>query len=39
MNSLIEPFLGVWELDPSSLKYEKGRPGRRAVYSILRTYP
>ena len=37
MNHLIEPFLGVWELDPATLKYEKGRPGRPAVYSIFKT--
>jgi hypothetical protein len=37
MNQLIEPFLGVWELDSETLKYEKGRPGRRAVYSVSET--
>ncbi len=29
-----EAFLGVWELDPATLAYEHGRPGRRAVYTI-----
>jgi hypothetical protein len=27
-------FLGRWELDPETLDYEHGRPGRRAVYAI-----
>jgi hypothetical protein len=29
-----DPFTGVWELDPETLDYEQGRPGRRAVYTI-----
>ncbi|HEY4361582.1 MAG TPA: GTP cyclohydrolase II [Bryobacteraceae bacterium] len=29
-----DPFLGVWELDPSTLDYQFGRPGRRAIYTI-----
>jgi hypothetical protein len=29
-----DPFVGRWELDPSSLRYEVGRPGRRATYVI-----
>jgi len=29
-----DPFLGVWELDPTTLDYQFGRPGRRAVYTI-----
>jgi hypothetical protein len=29
-----DPFVGRWELDPSTLLYEHGRPGRRAVYTI-----
>ena len=29
-----DPFVGRWELDPSTLRYEHGRPGRRAVYTI-----
>jgi GTP cyclohydrolase II len=29
-----DPFLGVWELDPSTLDYQHGRPGRRAIYTI-----
>ncbi len=32
-----DPFLGEWELDPSSIKYDVGRPGRRAKYSITAT--
>jgi hypothetical protein len=31
-----DPFPGVWELDASTLDYQRGRPGRRAVYSIAR---
>lgn len=27
-------FLGVWELDPDTLDYQYGRPGRRARYTI-----
>ncbi len=27
-------FIGVWELDPETLDYQHGRPGRRAVYGI-----
>ncbi len=30
----IDPFLGVWELDPATLDYQFGRPGRRAMYTI-----
>jgi|SRR5450432_1269075 phosphoribosylanthranilate isomerase len=29
-----DPFIGTWELDPSTLDYEFGRPGRRATYVI-----
>jgi hypothetical protein len=29
-----EPFIGVWELDPNTLDYQHGRPGRRATYTI-----
>lgn len=29
-----DPFVGTWELDASSLRYEAGRPGRRATYVI-----
>jgi phosphoribosylanthranilate isomerase len=28
------PFVGSWELDPSTLHYEHGRPGLRASYVI-----
>jgi len=28
------PFAGVWELDPETLNYQHGRPGRRAIYTI-----
>jgi len=27
-------FHGVWQLDPSTLDYQFGRPGRRAIYTI-----
>jgi len=30
----IDPFVGRWELDPSTLDYQFGRPGRRAIYQI-----
>jgi hypothetical protein len=29
-----DPFIGCWELDPSTLDYQSGRPGRRAAYRI-----
>jgi hypothetical protein len=29
-----DPFVGTWDLDPSTLDYQHGRPGRRAVYVI-----
>jgi phosphoribosylanthranilate isomerase len=29
-----DPFVGRWELDPSTLDYQSGRPGRRAIYQI-----
>jgi hypothetical protein len=31
---MIDPFIGIWELDPSTLNYESGRPGKRATYFI-----
>jgi hypothetical protein len=31
---VIDPFIGTWELDPDTLKYESGRPGKRATYVI-----
>ncbi len=34
MKSTSDPFVGTWELDPETLDYEHGRPGRRAVYKI-----
>jgi hypothetical protein len=34
MNSQHDPFLGTWELDPATLDYQHGRPGRRAIYKI-----
>ena len=34
MQSQDEIFIGVWELDPSTLDYQQGRPGRRAIYTI-----
>jgi hypothetical protein len=27
-------FVGMWELDPATLDYQHGRPGRRATYVI-----
>jgi len=32
----LEAWLGVWQLDPATLRYEHGRPGRRALYTIER---
>ena len=32
MNS--DPFIGTWELDPDTLDYQFGRPGRCATYVI-----
>jgi phosphoribosylanthranilate isomerase len=32
-----DPFPGVWELDPETLDYQAGRPGRRALYVIERS--
>ena len=29
-----DPFIGTWELDPSTLDYQFARPGRRAIYTI-----
>ncbi|GAC1654899.1 MAG: hypothetical protein NVS9B15_15640 [Acidobacteriaceae bacterium] len=29
-----DPFIGTWELDPTTLDYEFGKPGRRATYII-----
>lgn len=29
-------FIGTWILDPESLKYEHGKPGLRAVYTVER---
>src|SRR5262245_45692591 len=29
-----DPFLGTWQLDPATLDYQHGRPGRRAIYQI-----
>ncbi len=34
MNPSEDPFVGAWELDPSTLDYQFGRPGRRALYTI-----
>ena len=31
-----EAFIGTWELDPATLNYQSGRPGRRATYTIER---
>src|SRR5579859_23268 len=32
-----DPFPGVWELDPETLDFQSGRPGRRALYVIERS--
>jgi phosphoribosylanthranilate isomerase len=32
-----DPFPGVWELDPETLDYQAGRPGRRAIYVVERS--
>lgn len=32
-----DPFIGTWQLDPSTLNYQLGRPGRRATYTIEAT--
>ena len=32
-----DPFIGAWELDPSTLNYESGVPGKRAIYAIVAT--
>jgi hypothetical protein len=29
-----DPFVGTWQLDPATLDYQFGRPGRRAIYKI-----
>jgi hypothetical protein len=34
MNPKDDPFLGTWELDPETLDYQHGRPGRRATYTV-----
>jgi hypothetical protein len=34
VNPSHDPFVGTWELDPSTLDYQFGRPGRRATYTI-----
>jgi hypothetical protein len=34
MNPNRDPFVGTWELDPESLDYRHGRPGRRATYTV-----
>ncbi|MGA9672356.1 MAG: hypothetical protein WBQ94_24290 [Terracidiphilus sp.] len=33
----LDGFVGRWELDPTTLHYERGRPGLRAIYTITRT--
>lgn len=34
MRSPHENFVGTWELDPDTLDYQHGRPGRRATYVV-----
>jgi hypothetical protein len=36
LSDLFDSFCGVWELDPTTLAYEHGRPGRRAIYTIVK---
>jgi hypothetical protein len=31
-------FCGTWELDPATLDYQYGRPGRRATYTIEKSH-
>lgn len=31
----IEPFLGVWELDPDASQYELGAPPQRGTYQLV----
>jgi hypothetical protein len=31
MNPHDDPFVGTWELDPETLDYQYGRPGRQAA--------
>jgi poly(A) polymerase len=33
----LDPFCGVWQLDPATLAYQHGRPGLRATYTIAKT--
>jgi hypothetical protein len=34
MNPNDDPFVGTWELDPETLDYQHGRPGRQAIYVV-----
>jgi hypothetical protein len=34
MTAQPDPFAGTWELDPTTLDYQHGRPGLRAVHTI-----
>ncbi len=31
---MADPFIGTWELDPATLNYASGQPGKRATYVI-----
>jgi hypothetical protein len=31
----IEPFLGVWDLDPTQSRYELGTPPQRGMYQLI----
>jgi hypothetical protein len=34
MNPSDDPFVGTWQLDPETLDYQHGRPGRQATYMV-----
>ena len=34
----LDLFCGTWELDPSTLDYQYGHPGRRAIYTIEKSH-
>lgn len=34
MNADYDPFVGTWQLDPETLDYQHGRPGRQATYMV-----
>jgi hypothetical protein len=38
METRSDLFCGTWELDPATLDYQYGRPGRRAIYTIEKSH-